>query len=138
MRSSSWITCIDGFRKNKGKPILNVLASSVVEMLPAIFASTATTVAVYVPIALVGGIIGASYAGFAWSVVIALLVSFFVALLVIPAFAFMGFREPNAKAVTLEPSMKPLLQSALMHKKTVISISLILFVVAVLFASQLY
>ncbi|BBH20382.1 swarming motility protein SwrC [Paenibacillus baekrokdamisoli] len=124
-------------QENKGKPILNVLASAVVEMLPAIFASTATTVAVYVPIALVGGIIGASYAGFAWSVVIALLVSFFVAMLVIPAFAFMGFREPNAKAVTLEPLMKPLLQSALTHKKTVISISLILFVAAALFASQL-
>jgi multidrug efflux pump subunit AcrB len=124
-------------QENKGKPILNVLASAVVEMLPAIFASTATTVAVYVPIALVGGIIGASYAGFAWSVVITLLVSFFVAMLVIPAFAFMGRREPKAKAVTLEPLMKPLLQSALTHKKKVISISLILFVAAALFASQL-
>ncbi|MBW7452728.1 efflux RND transporter permease subunit [Paenibacillus sepulcri] len=124
-------------QENKGKPILNVLSSSVVEMLPAIFASTATTIAVYVPIALVGGIIGASYSGFAWSVVIALVVSFLVAMLVIPAFAFMGWREPKAKAVTLEPFMKPLLQSALKHKKTVISISLILFVAAGLFASQL-
>ncbi|WP_025688615.1 efflux RND transporter permease subunit [Paenibacillus zanthoxyli] len=124
-------------QENKGNPVLNVLASAVVEMLPAIFASTATTVAVYVPIALVGGIIGASYAGFAWSVVIALLVSFFVAMLVIPAFAFMGWREPKAEAVTLEPLMKPLLQSALKHKKTVASISLILFAAAALFASQL-
>ncbi|AIQ12590.1 efflux RND transporter permease subunit [Paenibacillus durus] len=124
-------------QESKGKPVLNVLASAVVEMLPAIFASTATTVAVYVPIALVGGIIGASYAGFAWSVVIALLVSFFVAMLVIPAFAFMGWREPKAEAVTLEPLMKPLLQSALKHKKTVAGISLTLFVAAALFASQL-
>ncbi|AKG34454.1 efflux RND transporter permease subunit [Paenibacillus durus] len=124
-------------QESKGMPVLNVLASAVVEMLPAIFASTATTVAVYVPIALVGGIIGASYAGFAWSVVIALLVSFFVAMLVIPAFAFMGWREPKAEAVTLEPLMKPLLQSALKHKKTVATISLILFAAAALFASQL-
>ncbi|NBD24973.1 efflux RND transporter permease subunit [Paenibacillus glycinis] len=122
---------------NKGKPVLGVLSASAVEMLPAIFASTATTVAVYVPIALVGGIIGASYSGFAWSVVIALAVSFLVAMLVIPAFAFMGWREPKAKAVTLEPFMKPLLQSALKHKKTVISLSLILFVAAGVFASQL-
>ncbi|MCY9667400.1 efflux RND transporter permease subunit [Paenibacillus alginolyticus] len=124
-------------QESKGKPILGVLAGAVVEMLPAIFASTATTIAVYVPIALVGGIIGASYSGFAWSVVIALVVSFFVAMLVIPALAFMRWREPSAKAVTLEPLMKPLLLSALRHKTAVISISLIVFVAAALFATQL-
>lgn len=124
-------------QENKDKPILQVLSSAVVEMLPAIFASTATTIAVYVPIALVGGIIGASYAGFAWSVVIALVISFLVAMLVIPAFAIIGWREPKAKAVTLEPLMKPFLLSALKHKKMVISTSLILFVTAALFASQL-
>ncbi|MBM7569019.1 efflux RND transporter permease subunit [Paenibacillus sacheonensis] len=124
-------------QENKGKPVLGVLSSSVVEMLPAIFASTATTVAVYVPIALVGGIIGASYSGFAWSVVIALGVSFLVAMLVIPAFAYMGWRDSKAEAVTLEPLMKPLLLSALKHKKTVISISLLLFIAAGAFATQL-
>ena len=40
-----------------------------------------------------------------------------VAMLVIPAFAFMGWKEPKAKAITLEPLMKPFLQSALSHKK---------------------
>lgn len=124
-------------KENTDKPILHVLSSSVVEMLPAIFASTATTIAVYVPIALVGGIIGASYAGFAWSVVIALAVSFLVAMLVIPAFAFMGWRQPKAEAVTIEPLMKPLLVGALKHKKTVISISLLLFLAAAWFGSQL-
>ncbi|MFD1774751.1 efflux RND transporter permease subunit [Paenibacillus rhizophilus] len=124
-------------QENRGEPVLHVLASAVVEMLPAIFASTATTVAVYVPIALVGGIIGASYSGFAWSVVIALGVSFLVAMLVIPAFAYIGWREPHAKAVTLEPLMKPFLLSALKHKKTVISISILLFVAAALFAARL-
>ncbi|REE94343.1 multidrug efflux pump subunit AcrB [Paenibacillus taihuensis] len=124
-------------QENKDKPILHVLSSSVVEMLPAIFASTATTIAVYVPIALVGGIIGASYAGFAWSVVIALAVSFLVAMFVIPAFAFMGWRQPKTEAVTIEPIMKPLLQGALKHNKTVISISLIIFIAAAVFGSQL-
>jgi multidrug efflux pump subunit AcrB len=124
-------------QENKGKPVLGVLAAAVVEMIPAIFASTATTIAVYVPIALVGGIIGASYSGFAWSVVIALVVSFFVAILVIPALGFMKWREPSAKAVTLEPLMKPLLLSVLRHKTAVMSISLIVFVAAALFATQL-
>ncbi|MFB9328706.1 efflux RND transporter permease subunit [Paenibacillus aurantiacus] len=124
-------------QENKGKPILPVLASSVVEMLPAIFASTATTIAVYVPIALVGGIIGASYSGFAWSVVIALVVSFLVAMVVIPTLAFMGWKAPKGQAVTLEPLMKPLLVAALARKKTVISISLVLFIAAAIFASLL-
>ncbi|MGG1554547.1 efflux RND transporter permease subunit [Paenibacillus ferrarius] len=124
-------------QENKGKAILPVLASAVIEMLPAIFASTATTVAVYVPIALVGGIIGASYAGFAWSVVIALVVSFLVAMVVIPTFAFMGWKMPKGKAVTLEPLMKPMLTAALARKKTVISVSLILFIVAAIFATRL-
>ena len=127
----------DNKGKSKPEPVLHVLSSSVVEMLPAIFASTATTVAVYVPIALVGGIIGASYSGFAWSVVIALAVSFFVAMLVIPAFAFIGWREPNTKAVSLEPLMKPFLLAALKHKKTVVSVSLLLFIVAGFFAARL-
>ncbi|MGG1516977.1 efflux RND transporter permease subunit [Paenibacillus oryzisoli] len=124
-------------QENKGKAILPVLASAVIEMLPAIFASTATTVAVYVPIALVGGIIGASYAGFAWSVVIALIVSFLVAMVVIPTFAFMGWKMPKGKAVTLEPLMKPMLTAALARKKTVISVSLILFIIAAIFATRL-
>ncbi|MBO7743063.1 efflux RND transporter permease subunit [Paenibacillus sp. MWE-103] len=116
---------------------LHALSSSVVEMLPAIFGSTATTVAVYAPIALVGGIIGASYSGFAWSVVIALAVSFLVAMLVIPAFAYMGWHKPSGKAVTLEPLMKPLLTSALKHRKTVLGTSLIVFLAAGWFAAQL-
>ncbi|ACT00364.1 efflux RND transporter permease subunit [Paenibacillus sp. JDR-2] len=124
-------------QESKGKPVLGVLSAAVVEMLPAIFASTATTIAVYVPIALVGGIIGASYSGFAWSVVIALTVSFLVAMIVIPTFAMMGWSKPKAEAVTLEPLMKPLLLSALKRKKTVVSISLILFAAAAIFGSQL-
>lgn len=122
---------------NKDKPILGVLSAAAIEMLPAIFASTATTIAVYVPIALVGGIIGASYSGFAWSVVIALVVSFLVAMVVIPTMTFMGWRMPNTKAVTLEPVMKPLLQSALKHRKWVISVSLIVFVISALLAARL-
>lgn len=116
---------------------LHILSSSVVEMLPAILGSTATTIAVYTPIALVGGIIGASYSGFAWSVVIALVVSFFVAMLVIPAFAYMGWHKPAEKAVSLDSVMKPFLRAAFRHRKTVLSASLIIFVIAAFFAARL-
>jgi multidrug efflux pump subunit AcrB len=124
-------------QENKGKPALQTLSSAVVEMLPAIFASTATTVAVYIPIALVGGIVGASYSGFAWSVVIAIVVSFFAAMLVIPSLAFMGWKGIGAKSVTLEPAMKPILEGALKRKKTVVGVTLALLVVAAALGSQL-
>lgn len=124
-------------QEQKERPALQVLASAVVEMLPAIFASTATTVAVYIPIAFVGGIVGASYSGFAWSVVIAIAVSFFVAMLVLPALAFMGGKGIEAKSVTLETMMKPVLEVALKRKKTVVGITLALLILAAAGGSQL-
>ncbi|SDO32512.1 Multidrug efflux pump subunit AcrB [Paenibacillus sp. yr247] len=125
------------YQENKDQSTLHVLSTAVKEMLPAIFASTATTIAVYIPIAMVGGVISASYSGFAWSVVIALIVSFFVAMLVVPTFAFMGWRNDTSKAVTLEPMMKPILRFAFSHKKWITSISLLIFIVAAIFASTL-
>ncbi|MGO4496221.1 efflux RND transporter permease subunit [Paenibacillus sp. 2RAB27] len=125
------------YQENKDQSTLHVLSSAVKEMLPAIFASTATTIAVYVPIAMVGGVISASYSGFAWSVVIALIVSFFVAMLVVPTFAFMGWRNDTSKSVTLEPMMKPVLRFAFSHKKWITSISLLIFIVAAIFATTL-
>ncbi|MCZ8515075.1 efflux RND transporter permease subunit [Paenibacillus filicis] len=125
------------YQESKDQSTLHALASAVHEMVPAIFASTATTIAVYVPIAMVGGIISASFSGFAWSVVIALIVSFFVAMLVVPAFAFMGWRSDTSKAVTLEPMMKPVLRFAFSHKKWIASVSLIIFIGAAVFASTL-
>ncbi len=124
-------------QERKEEPALRVLSSAVVEMLPAIFASTATTVAVYIPIAMVGGIVGASYSGFAWSVVIAIGVSFFVAMLAIPSLAFLGWKGNGAKSVTLEPAMRPVLQAALKHKKTVVGITLALLVCAAALGSRL-
>lgn len=124
-------------QERQGQPALRVLSAAVVEMLPAIFASTATTIAVYVPIAMVGGIVGASYSGFAWSVVIALTVSFIVAMLAIPALAFLGWKDSRRPAATLEPMMRPLLEGAMKRKKTVIAITLSLFICAAALATQL-
>ncbi|WP_028403032.1 efflux RND transporter permease subunit [Ectobacillus panaciterrae] len=121
------------------KALLPLLASAVTEMLPAILASTLTTIAVYIPIAMVGGIISASYSGFAWSVVIALITSFFVAMFVIPALAFMGWKgaPSNKKTVSMEPIMKPILQSAFKRKKTMLFVSGIIFIFAAVYAAFL-
>lgn len=49
----------------------------------------------------------------------------------------MGWKNISNKSVTLEPLMKPVLQFAMNRKKTIVSLSLILFLVAVFFAAQL-
>ncbi|WML49723.1 efflux RND transporter permease subunit [Neobacillus sp. PS3-34] len=125
--------------ESKDKSLLSILASSVTEMIPAILGSTLTTIAVYIPIAFVGGVISASYSGFAWSVVIALIISFFVAMLVIPALAFMGWKGGNAtkKTVKLDYAMKPVLQSAFKHKKAMIIVSILVFVGAGIYSAFL-
>lgn len=125
--------------ESKEKSLLSILGSAVTEMLPAILASTLTTIAVFIPITMVGGMISASYSGFAWSVVIALITSFFVAMCVIPALAFMGWKgaPSNKKSVSIEPMMKPVLQSALKHKKAMVFGSVIIFVFAAIYAAFL-
>ncbi len=124
-------------KADNGKSMLHTTASAVNEMLPAIFASTATTIAVYVPIALVGGVISASFSGFAWSVVTALVVSFFVAMLVIPSFFFMGWKGVTGESVTLESKMKPLLHFAFRNKRLVILTSIVIFVGAGIYSAFL-
>ena len=69
------------------------LASGVVEMIPAIVSSTATTVAVFLPISLIGGMISSAFSGFAWSVVIALITSLAVSIMVVPALAYLCWKK---------------------------------------------
>ncbi|PFJ15550.1 acriflavine resistance protein B [Bacillus cereus] len=125
--------------ESKDKSMLSILASSVTEMIPAILGSTLTTIAVYIPIAFVGGVISASYSGFAWSVVIALIISFFVAILVIPALAFMGWKGGNGakQTVKLDSVMKPVLQSAFKYKKAMVIVSILVFLGAGIYSAFL-
>jgi multidrug efflux pump subunit AcrB len=94
-----------------------LLAEAVTEMMPAIVSSTATTVAVYIPIAIVGGMIGSAFSGFSWSVVIALLASLLVAVAVVPAlyYAWRSKRKRDAAAAIESVSIR-LLQRAIRSK----------------------
>lgn len=88
----------------KGKNSIHLLTQAVSEMIPAIASSTATTVAVYIPIALIGGMVSSAFSGFAWSVVIALIISLFVSILIIPALYNLFWKgKPIAVGDTLEP-----------------------------------
>jgi HAE1 family hydrophobic/amphiphilic exporter-1 len=65
------------------------------EVAVAIFASTATTVVVFLPIGLVGGIIGEFFLPFALAVTFALASSFVVAVTLVPLLAYLFIRKEH-------------------------------------------
>ncbi len=70
----------------KGKFSIAALANGAKDMIPAVTASTLTTIAVYLPLAMTGTMIGHAFSGFAWAVTIALICSLIVALVLVPPF----------------------------------------------------
>ncbi len=80
-----------------GEPKRVAILTAVREVAGAVTASTLTTVAVFAPIALVGGFVGQLFAPFAITVTVALLASLLVSLTVIPVLAY-WFLKPVAGA----------------------------------------
>jgi HAE1 family hydrophobic/amphiphilic exporter-1 len=78
-----------------GEEKLSAILSAVREVAVAVTASTITTVAVFLPIALVGGLTGELFRPFALTVTIALAASLFVALTIVPVLAYWFLRSPN-------------------------------------------
>ncbi|MCW3814774.1 efflux RND transporter permease subunit [Micromonospora sp. DR5-3] len=81
-----------------GEPKREAILGAVREVAGAVTASTLTTVAVFAPIALVGGFVGQLFAPFAITVTVALLASLLVSLTVIPVLAY-WFLRPRAGGV---------------------------------------
>ncbi|GAA4173847.1 efflux RND transporter permease subunit [Phytohabitans flavus] len=77
-----------GYGEDKRRAIVD----GVKEVAGAVTASTLTTVAVFAPIALVGGFVGQLFAPFAITVTVALLASLLVSLTVIPVLAYWFLR----------------------------------------------
>lgn len=80
-----------------GEPKRDAILGAVREVAGAVTASTLTTVAVFAPIALVGGFVGQLFAPFAITVTVALLASLLVSLTVIPVLAY-WFLKPRPAA----------------------------------------
>lgn len=93
--------------EEKGAAIL----TAVKEVAAAVTASTATTVAVFLPIALVSDVTGELFRPFALTVTIALVASLFVSLTIVPVLAYWFLRAPkNAAPQTEEDELdKPTL-----------------------------
>ncbi len=85
----------------------------------AIFAATVTTVVVFLPIGLSGGIIGEFFLPFGLAVTYALLASFLVAITVVPMLAFTFIRQqdvPKEKEGRMEKAYHGLIETALAHR----------------------
>ncbi|WP_433721718.1 efflux RND transporter permease subunit [Actinoplanes sp. CA-051413] len=78
-----------------GETKVHAITTGVKEVAGAVTASTLTTVAVFAPIALVGGFVGQLFAPFAITVTVALVASLFVSLTVVPVLAY-WFLRPAA------------------------------------------
>ncbi len=79
------------------------IVASVQEVAGAVTASTLTTVAVFVPLALVGGISGELLRPFALTVAIALGASLIVALTIVPVLAYWFLRSAKRARVPVDP-----------------------------------
>ncbi|MEU7838396.1 efflux RND transporter permease subunit [Nonomuraea sp. NPDC049129] len=77
-----------------GEAKLLAILSAVREVSGAVTASTLTTVAVFAPIAVVGGMVGELFGPFAVTVAVALLASLVVSLTVVPVMAYWFLKAP--------------------------------------------
>ncbi|MFE9688184.1 efflux RND transporter permease subunit [Micromonospora sp. NPDC005806] len=100
-----------------GEPKRAAILGAVREVAGAVTASTLTTVAVFAPIALVGGFVGQLFAPFAITVTVALLASLLVSLTVIPVLAYWflkprGADDAAARRAAEEKELRSPLQRA--------------------------
>jgi HAE1 family hydrophobic/amphiphilic exporter-1 len=78
-----------------GEPRKKAILNAVREVSTAITAATITTVAVFLPIALVGGLVGQLFRPFAFTFAIALVSSLVVSLTIVPVIAYWFIRAPK-------------------------------------------
>ncbi|MEN9910908.1 MAG: hypothetical protein RLZZ441_476, partial [Actinomycetota bacterium] len=85
-----------------GEERMVAIRDGVKEVATAVTASTITTVAVFLPLAFVGGLSGELFQPFAVTVTIALLASLFVSLTIVPVLAywFLGNKKPKKNTST--------------------------------------
>lgn len=105
----------------------------------AILASTVTTVVVFLPIGLLGGLVGEFFLPFGVAVTYALSSSFLVAVTVVPALAFMFIRKqhlPPESESALQRRYTPVLRWVLDHRAATLAVAGILFAGSMLLMSQ--
>jgi HAE1 family hydrophobic/amphiphilic exporter-1 len=100
------------------------------EVAIAIFSSTLTTVAVFLPLGLFGGLIGSFFLPFGLTVTYALMSSFFVAITVVPALAYLLIHKdqiPEERETSIQRRYTPILEWALNHRLVTMIIATLIF-----------
>ncbi len=85
-----------------GETKIQAIQNAVREVAGAVTAATITTVAVFLPIALVGGLVGQLFRPFAFTFAIALVASLLVSLTIVPVLAFWFLKASNKSESTDE------------------------------------
>jgi len=115
-----------------GDPVPVAVRQGTREVATAVTSSTITTVAVFLPLAFVGGITGQFFLPFALTVTFALLASLVVALVIIPTFASFFITTKSVgkqhKETTLQKVYTPILKWSLGHRFLTLLIAFLLFV----------
>jgi HAE1 family hydrophobic/amphiphilic exporter-1 len=136
-----------GYGEDKHRAILG----AVKEVAGAVTASTLTTVAVFSPIALVGGLVGQLFSSFAITITVALMASLLVSLTIIPVLAYWFLRPANGadeetvranaeakeRRSPLQRVYVPVLRFATRFRWLTVMLALIVFVLTVGSASLL-
>jgi HAE1 family hydrophobic/amphiphilic exporter-1 len=89
-----------------GEPKKKAILRAVKEVSGAITAATITTVAVFLPVALVGGIVGELFRPFSFTFALALVASLFVSLTIVPVVAYWFLKTPEQKAFKTEAAAR--------------------------------
>jgi HAE1 family hydrophobic/amphiphilic exporter-1 len=96
----------------------------------AILASTVTTVIVFLPIGLLGGVVGEFFLPFGMTVTYALAASFLVAVTIVPLLAYLFIRKedlPSDKETGMQKRYTPILRWVLAHRLVTLIIATLLF-----------
>ncbi|MFZ1397691.1 MAG: efflux RND transporter permease subunit, partial [Candidatus Promineifilaceae bacterium] len=89
------------------------------EVAIAIFSATVTTMAVFLPLGLIGGIIGSFFLPFGLTVTYALAASYIVSITVVPALTYLLIRKeniPDERETAMQRWYTPALEWALQHR----------------------
>ncbi|MDH3943561.1 MAG: efflux RND transporter permease subunit [Anaerolineae bacterium] len=105
----------------------------------AIFASTVTTVIVFLPIGLLGGLIGEFFLPFGVAVTYALASSFLVAITIVPLLAYMFIRKehlPEERETILQKAYTPVLKWSLRHRALTLAVATVFFLASMYLLAQ--
>lgn len=124
----------------KGDDPLQAVLQGTREVAVAIFSATVTTMAVFLPIGFVGGVISEFFLPFGLTVTYALIASYIVSITVVPALTFLFIRKkniPEERETFLQRGYTPVLEWTLAHRWLTMLFSALIFAGSVFLLGQL-